>query len=71
MSHAGVTGTLLRHPGPPKVLRDAKRVVIDDPLLSEVLDPEAPLLCLYAHASFSEGTVWDAPRQRLIWSDVV
>jgi len=70
MSHAGVTGTLLRRPGPPKILKDAKTVVIDDPRLSDVLDPEAPLLCLYEHATFSEGTVWDAPRQRLVWSDV-
>jgi len=71
VSHAGVTGTLLRHPGPPKILTDAKKVVIEDPRLSDVLDPEAPLLCLYEHATFSEGTVWDAPRQRLVWSDVV
>ena len=70
MSQTSVTGTLLRHPGPPKVLADAGKIVIDDPRLSDVLDPDAPLLCLYEHATFSEGTVWDAPRQRLVWSDV-
>lgn len=71
MSHAGVTGKLLRRPGPPRILHDADKVVIDDPRLRDVLDPDAPLLCLFKHATFSEGTVWDAPRQRLVWSDVV
>ena len=71
MSQADVAGTLLRKPGPPEILTDAGRIVIHDERLREVLDPDAPLLCLYEHASFSEGTVWDAPRQRLVWSDVV
>ena len=39
MSRAGVTGNLLRHPGPPKMLKDVGKVVIDDPRLSVVLDP--------------------------------
>ncbi len=71
MRHAGVTGTLLRKPGPPTTLDEAERIVIHDPRLRDVIDPEAPLLSLYEHASFSEGTVWDAPRGRLVWSDVV
>ncbi len=71
MTHPGVTGHLLQAPGPPKVLKDAKAVVIDDHSLLDVLDPDAPLLCLYEHASFCEGTVWDAARKRLVWSDVV
>ena len=36
-----------------------------------MIDPASPLLCLYDQATFSEGTVWDAPRGRLVWSDVV
>ena len=71
MSHASLTGTLLRHAGPPKILKSAKKLIIEDPRLSDVIDPDAALLCLYEHATFSEGTVWDAPRQRLVWSDVV
>ncbi len=47
------------------------KVVIRDRRLGEVLNPAAPLLCLYEHASFCEGTVWDANRDRLVWSDVV
>ena len=66
-----VIGTLLRPPGPPKILDDVKPIVIFERLLSEVLDPNAPLMCLYDQAAFSEGTVWDAPRGRLVWSDVV
>ena len=70
MRDTSVTGTLLRRPGPPKVLSDTNKAVIDDPRLLDVLDPDTPLLCLYEHATFSEGVVWDAPRQRLVWSDV-
>ena len=71
MSPNDVVGKLLRRPGPPLVLDGVKKVVIGDQRLSAVLDPDAPLLCLYEHATFSEGTVWDEPRQRLVWSDVV
>ena len=71
MTHAGVTGSLLRQPGPPKILKSAETVIVYDPRLSDVIDVDSPLLCLYEHASFSEGTVWDAPRRRLVWSDVV
>jgi gluconolactonase len=70
MRDTSVTGTLLRRPGPPRPLSEAKTAVIDDPRLSDVLDPDAPLLCLYEHATFSEGVIWDAPRERLVWSDV-
>lgn len=70
MRDLSVTGTLLRRPGPPKVLRDANQIIVDDRRLRDVLDPDAALLCLYEHATFSEGVVWDARRQRLIWSDV-
>ena len=70
MRDTDVTGTLLRRPGPPKVLSDANRAVIDDPCLFDALDPDTPLLCLYEHATFSEGVVWDARRQLLVWSDV-
>ena len=71
MTHAGVTGSLLRQPGPPKILKGAETVIVYDPRLNDVIDVDSPLLCLYEHASFSEGTVWDAPRRRLVWSDVV
>ena len=66
-----VSGILLRRPGEPEVVEDFAGVVIRDPRLAEVLDPAAPLLCLYDHASFCEGTVWDAPQGRLVWSDIV
>ena len=71
MSDAGVMGRLLRHPGPAKVLKEGGAVIIYDRRLSDVLDPDARLLCLYENATFSEGTVWDAPRHRLVWSDVI
>lgn len=71
MTRADVMGAILRHAGPPRVLADAEKIVIDYPRLSEVLDPAAPLLCLYDQATFCEGTVWDTPRARLVWSDIV
>ena len=71
MSNAGVTGGLLRRPGPPRIVSEANKIEIDDARLRDVLDPDARLLCLYDQATFSEGTVWDAPRRRLVWSDVV
>ncbi len=70
MTRAGITGNLLRPPGSPDRL-DAGPIVYHDDRLREVLDPRSPLLCLYEQASFSEGTVWDAARNRLVWSDVV
>ena len=71
MTDAGVTGLILQRSGPPKTIAATGTVVIEDPRLEDVIAPDAPLLCLYEHATFSEGTVWDAPRQRLVWSDVV
>ena len=70
MTVAGVTGSLLRRPGPPKTI-DSGAVTIADPRLGDVLPADAPLLCLYDRASFCEGTVWDEPRGRLVWSDIV
>ena len=58
MRDTSVTGSILRRPGPPKALGRSK-AVIGDPRLADVLDPDAPLLCLYEHATFSEGVVWD------------
>jgi hypothetical protein len=57
MNQDDVRGKLLRRPGPPKILRDVKKIVIDDPRLRDVIDPDTPILCLYEHATFSEGTV--------------
>ena len=71
MAHAGITGSLLRRPGPPQALDGLRPIEIADPRFADVLAPDAPVLCLYEHASFSEGTVWDENRDRLIWSDVV
>ena len=66
-----ISGRLLRKAGPPDVVRDARPIAIHDDRLRAVLDPATPLLRLYDQASFSEGTVWDAPRGRLVWSDIV
>ncbi len=71
MAQAELQGELLRKAGPATILTDVKPITVTDPRLAEILDPQAPLLCLYEHASFGEGTVWDAPRGRLIWSDIV
>ena len=62
-------GDLLRQAGPPRRV-ETPGITVADRRLLDVLAADAPLLCLYDHASFSEGTVWDAPRQRLIWSDI-
>ena len=71
MTEQPVIGNLLRRPAAPEVMAEFGGVVIHDRRLAEVLDREAPLLCLYQEASFSEGTVWDTRRERLIWSDIV
>ena len=56
MRDTSVTGTLLRRPGPPKVLSVANKAVIDDPRLLDVLDPDTPLLCLYEHATLAKAS---------------
>lgn len=71
MNDENVAGILLRRPGPPIPVEGFAGVVIHNPRLAEVIDPAASLLCLYERASFCEGTVWDALRGRLVWSDIV
>ena len=61
---------LLRYPGPPRRIEGLNGVQIDDARLAAVLAPDAPLLCLYDQALHSEGTIWDALNERLVWSDV-
>ena len=63
-------GRLLRKPGPPKPVEGFLGVQIDDARLAEVLRPDAELLCLYEGTLHGEGTIWDTPRNRLVWSDV-
>jgi gluconolactonase len=61
---------LLRLPGPPETLAGFAGVQIDDPRLAEVLPPDRPLLKLHEGTIHGEGPVWQAGRQRLVWSDV-
>ena len=66
-----ITTNLLRRPGPPRPLEGVGRVAVYDERLLEVVDPDAPLLCLYDQTTHAEGVVWDVRRDRLVWSDVV
>ena len=68
MSDPLVPGRLVRHAGPPRKIEGA--VQIDDQRLAEVLDPTAPLFCLYEGALHAEGPVWQSQFDRLVWSDV-
>ena len=71
MSDWNATGHLLRPAGPADALDGAGRITMADARLRDVLDVRTPVFCLYDQASFSEGTVWDARRGRLVWSDIV
>ena len=61
---------LLRQAGPAHRVLGINGVQLDDERLTAVLDPDARLVCLYDQAIHGEGTVWDAARERLVWSDV-
>ncbi len=63
-------GRLLRKPGPPKPVENFAGVQVHDPRLTEVLPADAQLLCLYKGTLHGEGTAWDTPHDRLVWSDV-
>ena len=63
-------GRLLRRPGPPQRMPSRPGVQVDDPRLAAVLAPGTPLLCLHQGTLHGEGPAWDAPRNRLVWSDV-
>ena len=61
---------LLRRPGPPMPAPDFPGVQIDDSRLAEVLSPDTPLLVLYDQLLHGEGPIWDAARDRLVFSDI-
>ena len=63
-------GRVLRRAGPPKKLEDFAGVQIDDPRLAEAISPDAAMLILHEGTLHGEGTTWDPPRNRLLWSDV-
>lgn len=63
-------GRLLRRAGAPKLVENFTGVEIHDDRLREVLSPDADLLILYQFTLHGEGTVWDTPNDRLVWSDV-
>ncbi len=63
-------GRLMRRAGLPEPTEPFPGVQIDDGRLAAVLAPDARLLTLYEGTLHGEGTCWDAPRGRLVWSDV-
>ena len=63
-------GRLLRRPGPPTKVDGFTGVEFHDARLEEVLSRDADLLKLYGFTLHGEGPVWDAPNDRLVWSDV-
>ncbi len=63
-------GRLLRRAGPPKKLEEFTGVEVHDPRLAAVLSADAEPVILYQFTLHGEGTIWDAPNGRLVWSDV-
>ena len=63
-------GRLLRRAGPPKTIEGFTGVEVHDPRLEAVLSPDAEPVILYQFTLHGEGTVWDGPNDRLVWSDV-
>ena len=63
-------GRLLRRPGPPKSVENYPGIVIHDPRLDAILSSQAAPEILYEFTLHGEGTIWDTPRDRLVWSDV-
>ncbi len=63
-------GRLLRRPGCPGKIDGFTGVEVHDLRLAAVLSPDAEWDVLYTFTLHGEGTVWDTPRDRLIWSDV-
>ena len=63
-------GRLLRRTEPPKPIDGFTGVEIHDPRLEAALSADAEPLVLYQFTLHGEGTIWDAPNDRLVWSDV-
>lgn len=63
-------GRMLRRPGRPGKIDGFTCVEVHDPRLAAVLSPDAEWDVLYTFTVHGEGTVWDTPRDRLVWSDV-
>ena len=63
-------GRLLRKAGPPRKLDSFTGIEVHDPRLEEVLSLDEVPSILYQFTLHGEGTIWDASRDRLIWSDV-
>ncbi len=63
-------GRLLREPGPSKPVDKFTGVEVHDPRLQAVLPADAEPQILYQFTLHGEGTVWDTPNGRLVWSDV-
>ncbi len=63
-------GRLMRRAGPAEMSEGFPGVQVDDACLTRVIGPEAPLLRLYDGTLHGEGPVWQATRNRLVWSDV-
>lgn len=63
-------GRMLRRPGRPGKIDGFTCVEVHDPRLAAVFSPDAEWDVLYTFTLHGEGTVWDTPRDRLVWSDV-
>lgn len=60
----------VRLPRPPSRVEKVGEPIVHDPRFRGVLARGAALLSLYDQALFSEGPVWWAARDRLVWSDI-
>lgn len=63
-------GRLLRRPGAPGELPNARPVQFDDSRLREVIPADARPRVLHQGTIHGEGPAWHAPRGQLFWSDV-
>jgi gluconolactonase len=60
----------VRAPGAPAKVEGVGAPVAYDARFAEVVPADAALLSLYDQAHFSEGPVWWAAREMLVWSDI-
>lgn len=63
-------GRLLRQALPPRKIEGFTGVEVHDPRLEAVLPATAEPVILYQFTLHGEGPIWDAPNDRLCWSDV-